>query len=311
MPERPAYRDLPPLEEGSDYRHAWDFYSPGDNLGCLANLTPRARLGGLAAAREGVVVNVTLPLNLPDPPLFGRAVYDHTIFPVGRNNTDDRLDGFYPQASTQWDGFRHVRAKQFGFFTGYTGDFSGPDADRLGVAHWAADGIVGRGVLLDFGHLFAAERNAGTADPGFAIDAAALREAAGGLVMPGDIVCVRTGWMANYLAASREERTRIGGLGVWPGLDAGAEVAELLWDWRVAAVAADNPAVEVAPGSPAVGSLHRRLVPLLGMPLGELYDFERLAAELGRRGRREFLFASVPLNLPGGVGSPGNAVTVL
>ena len=84
MTDRPAYRDLPLLEEGSDYRHAWDYYPAGDNLGCLANLTPEARLGGLAAARDGVVVNVTLPLNLPDPPLFGREVYDHTIFSAGR-----------------------------------------------------------------------------------------------------------------------------------------------------------------------------------------------------------------------------------
>jgi hypothetical protein len=47
------------------------------------------------------------------------------------------------------------------------------------------------------------------------------------------------------------------------------------------------------------------------MPLGELFDFERLALELDRRERREFLFVSVPLKLPGGVGSPGNAVAML
>jgi hypothetical protein len=76
-------------------------------------------------------------------------------------------------------------------------------------------------------------------------------------------------------------------------------------------VAADNPAVEVAPGSPAVGSLHRRLIPLLGIPLGELFDFERLAEACRTRGRADFLLASVPLHLPGGVGSPGNAVAVL
>lgn len=311
MPDRPAYRHLPLLEGMSDYRHAWEYYPADDNLGCLANLTPEARLGGLATVREGITVNVTLPLNLPAPPLFGREVYNHTIFSAGRNNLDDKLDAFYPQSSTQWDGFRHVRARQFGFFTGYTGDFSGPDADRLGVSHWAADGIIGRGVLLDFADRFRAERDAGTADPGFAVDATALRSAGDGLVRPGDIVCVRTGWMANYLTASAAERIRIGGLQTWPGLEASAEVAELLWDWQVTALAVDNPAVEVAPGSPAIGSLHRRLVPLLGMPLGELFDFEQLAAELRSRQRREFLFISVPLNLPGGVGSTGNAVTVL
>jgi hypothetical protein len=28
---------------------------------------------------------------------------------------DDRLDGFYPQASSQWDGFRHVGAGADGY----------------------------------------------------------------------------------------------------------------------------------------------------------------------------------------------------
>jgi kynurenine formamidase len=309
--DRPAYRDLPALEENSDYRHAWGYYPADDNLGCLANLTPQARLRGLAAAREGSTVSLSLPLTEPDPPLFGREVFSHTIFSAGRNSMDDKLDSFYPQSSTQWDSFRHVRARQFGFFTGYTGSFDDDGRDRLGIDHWAEQGIVGRGILLDFGHLFSSEKAAGHADPGFGIDASALQATAAGEVQPGDILCIRTGWMANYLSAAAGERERIATLGIWPGLDAGPDVAELLWDWEVSAVVADNPAVEIAPGSSAVGSLHRRLLPLLGMPLGELFDFERLALELDRRERREFLFVSVPLKLPGGVGSPGNAVAML
>jgi hypothetical protein len=53
------------------------------------------------------------------------------------------------------------------------------------------------------------------------------------------------------------------------GLDASAEMARFLWDKGFAAVAADNPTVEVRPGDPTVGSLHRRLIPALGLPLGE------------------------------------------
>ena len=47
---------------------------------------------------------------------------------------------------------------------------------------------------------------------------------------------------------------------------------------RVAAVAADNPAVDAVPVDPAVGSLHRRLIPCLGFAIGELFDFAPLAA---------------------------------
>ena len=88
-------------------------------------------------------------------------------------------------------------------------------------------------------------------------------------------------------------------------------MARLLWNWHVAALACDNPAVEVAPGDPAVGSLHNRLLPLLGFAFGEMLDFSRLAEALKAQGRWTFMFTAVPLNLPGGVGSPANAVAIL
>jgi kynurenine formamidase len=311
MNARPAYRDLPLLDAGSDYRHAWGVYPPGDNFGALANLTAAARRGGLAAAVTGESVGLSLPLSEPDPPIFAREPFTHTIFPSTRNNLDDKLDNFYPQGSSQWDGFRHVRAREHGFFTGIQGDFE-PGDDRLGIGHWAGTGIIGRGVLFDFGHLCDEAIASGAPAPETTISADDLRAMGAGLgVQPGDVVCLRTGWMKLYRAASPARRTHVSAGRTWPGLSAAAAMAELLWDWRVAAVAADNPTVEVSPGSAAVGSLHRRLIPLLGLPLGELFDFEELAERCAAQGRWTFLFVSVPLNLPGGVGSPGNAVAIL
>jgi kynurenine formamidase len=95
------------------------------------------------------------------------------------------------------------------------------------------------------------------------------------------------------------------------GLRADASMARFLWDAQVAAVCADNPALEVAPGDPADGSLHRRLIPLLGMCVGELMDLDALAGRCSEVGRWEFLFAAAPLPLRGGVSSPSNAVGVL
>jgi hypothetical protein len=65
------------------------------------------------------------------------------------------------------------------------------------------------------------------------------------------------------------------------------------------------------PGDPAVGSLHRRLIPLLGFALGEMFDFETLAERCRARGEWTFLFSAAPLKVPGGVGSPGNALAIL
>lgn len=311
MTTRPSYRDLPFVDADSDYRHAWDYYPPGDNFGALANLTADARLAGLAAATSGVAVGLCLPLSEPDPPMFGREPFTHTIFSKGRNGLDDKLDRFYPQGSSQWDGFRHVRAGPHGFFTGIQGDFDRDD-DRLGIGHWAATGIVGRGVLFDFGQLCDDAIRVGGPAPETTItadDVYAMGEGIG--VRPGDVVCLRTGWLKQYRASSAAQRAELVSSGTWPGLSAAAEMAEVLWDWGVSAVVADNPAVEVSPGSAAIGSLHRRLIPLLGVPLGELFDLERLSERCTAGARSSFLFLSVPLNLTGGVGSPANAVAIL
>jgi hypothetical protein len=95
------------------------------------------------------------------------------------------------------------------------------------------------------------------------------------------------------------------------GLAGSEEMARFLWDSGVAALPCDNPAVEVVPSDLADGFLHGRLIPGLGMAIGELFSFGDLAAACAREERHEFLFVSVPLNVTGAVGSPANAVAVL
>src|SRR6516162_10035829 len=83
-----------PLLPSAGLRHSWQVHGPGDQLGSL-----------------------NLPLGLPDPSFFGRQAPKHTLFPMGPGGGawDDRLDGFYLQASSQWDGLRHVRVGEDGF----------------------------------------------------------------------------------------------------------------------------------------------------------------------------------------------------
>ena len=83
-----------------------------------------------------------------------------------------------------------------------------------------------------------------------------------------------------------------------------------MWNSHPAALVADNPAVEMVPGDPKVGSLHRRMIPTLGMALGEFFDFDRLASACRADGRWTFFFVAQPLHLPRGIGSPGNAVAI-
>lgn len=305
----PDFDDLPEIE-ALGLRHAWDVFGRSDRLGTLHRLQPANVLAAVRLVRIGDVFSLDLPLTEPDPPLFGRTPFEHTTYGATKNDWDDRLDNFFPQASTQWDALSHVRCREFGFFGGRTEDPEphGP----LGIDAYAEHGIVGRGVLIDVDQYLADIGQPLGLEPA-PISASTLRDAAaeqGVEVRPGDILCIRTGWVGRYLQLSRSSREEMAADPQFPGLSAGEEMARQLWDWGLAAVCVDNPAVEVRPGDPSVGFLHRRLIPLLGMALGELFVLDDLAEACQSDDRWEFLFVGVPLKIPGGIGSPANAVAI-
>jgi kynurenine formamidase len=308
-----AYDDLP-LLGATDLRHAWGVNGSNDELGTLNRVDDEATRAGVAAVRTGRRCSLDLPVVLPDPPLFERRPLKHSVYALDRNTWDDHLDVFSLQGSTQWDGLRHVRAREFGFYGGWQGP---PDSDphRLGVDRWAEHGMVSRGVLVDLsqdGELDPFQARAFSADE--------LAEALAEQCPPlrrGDVLCIRFGWTERYLALDADERAELAAnltareTRAWAGLAGSEAIARFLWDNGIAAVVCDNPAVEVAPGDASVGDLHRRLIPCLGFAIGELFHLGDLHAACTEQGQREFLFVSVPLRLPGGVGSPGNAVAVL
>lgn len=312
----PAFDALPRLP-GWGVQHAWDVWGRGDNLGTLNRLTGPVVAAAAAAVRTGERIGLSLPLGLPDPPFFGRKGFSHHFTPMSPTAWDDWVDGFYLQCSSQWDGLRHIGSPD-GWYGGWRGQPS-EDLEPLGIHHWAERGIVGRGVLVDLASF--AGRSDGY-DPfrrvafGAADLDGALR-AQGTALRAGDVLCVRTGWTDKYLELDPAGRTALAdGMQdvtgyTAAGLAGSEEVARFLWDSGVSAVACDNPAVEVVPADPADGFLHGRLIPGLGMAIGELFSFGALAAACARMKRYEFLFASVPLNVTGAIGSPANAVAVL
>ena len=58
------------------------------------------------------------------------------------------------------------------------------------------------------------------------------------------------------------------------------------------------------------GLMHRAMIPLLGLAVGELWWLDDLAAACARDGRYESLVVASPLNLVGGVGTPANATAI-
>ena len=304
-----AYDDLP-REVHVGLPHSWGLLEP--NIGTVSRIRPEA----VAAAAATVSLGEAIPLNLSlgelSPPLFGRAQWQHSVHALDRNYFEDVLTSYNPQCSSQWDGFRHVRAREAGFYGGLTDLDSAGDA--LGIEHLARRGIAGRGVLLDVPRWY--ERRAARYDAlaGDVIDASTLRAVAedeGVDLRPGDILCVRTGYVRAYRALSADQRLSEDVWRRFSGLRANEDMARFLWDSGIAVLAADNPAVESAPGDPADGSLHRRLIPMLGFVIAELLDLEALAVRCEELGRHEFLFVATPLDVPGGLSSPANAMALL
>lgn len=298
MTERTRYADLPFLGE-LDVRHARGELPVG--LGTLSLITPSHVRKAANLVREGVTVPLNLPLDAFDPPLFGRAKIQHEVFQPNRNEAEDLLNQFNPQASSQLDGLGHVRAREHGYFDGSTE----LDAAResIGIERFAERGIAGRAVLLDMTVI--------EPDPfaqrGFSVDD--LREVAahqGVVVSEGDIILVHTGWSEAYLGNQNLDLLK-----AWTGLEGSADMAEFLWDSGVALLGSDNPSIEPNPGDPKHGSLHRRSLPALGLSFLELLDFRRLIVEARARNRWEFFFVSVPLNIRGGVSSTANAMVIL
>jgi kynurenine formamidase len=314
----PAADGLPTYAELSARTDApkgsnWGIFGKDDQLGTINFLTPERVRAARECIRKGVTFGLNWRIDLPDPPLFGREPHQHTVFEIEAGFAlDDRLDRFYPQRSSQWDSLAHAGHPRHGFYNFATADQC-KRGERNGIEHMARRGIAGRGVLLDVARY--QERKGAPIDPrsDFRITVPLLEEVASAErveIRPGDILLIRTGWMAGYLALDAAGRAAVQQEMRFPGLDASIAMAGWLWDHRIAAVASDSPAVEYNPIDPNTGWLHARALAYLGMPFGEMWDLEALAADCAADGTYECFLASEPLHVPGGIGSPPNAVAI-
>lgn len=312
----PSYKDLP-VKAGAPADSAWGLFGDDDQLGTLNLLTQERVAAAARLVRKGAVFPLNLRIDEPNPPLFGRgAVREHmTAGPVSR---DDYLDNFWPQASSQWDSMRHILHPVHGFYNGVKAEQVVEGGGRLGIENMARRGIAGRGVLLDIGRYMVSQG----APLDYATDTAisvdtleGCAKAQGVSVQTGDILLLRTGWLGWYMTeATPEQRTYMAGDAATqlkaPGIEHTEAMAEYLWDLHIAAIAADNPSVEAWPPERPGGFLHFRLIPLFGMPIGELWWLDGLAGDCAADGIYEFFFTSAPLNVRGGVGSPPNALAI-
>jgi hypothetical protein len=293
-------------------------FGPDDELGTLNLLDDAKVLHASQTVRKGAVFSLNWALEEPNPPLFGRRLVEHRFIDGGHTGVDDYYDRFHPQASSQWDSLSHIPHPRFGFYNGRSLDDIRPvTGNRNGIHHAARRGIAGRFVLADVERY---RRAAGKPlrpdgpDPVRVDDLDRTLAHQGVRLRTGDILLIRVGWIEwyeNHADERMRQELALSALPVSCGLEQGQTMARWLWDNHVAAVAADNPGLEMAPFEFAEGSfLHYELIPLLGITVGELFRLGALAADCASDGVYEGLFTSAPLNKLGGIGSPANALAV-
>lgn len=317
----PLYRELP-ATPGQPAKTAWGLFGADDNIGMFNLQTPERLVAAARLVRKGAVFPMNWEQEKPNPPLYSRGKFRHTVFreiPVG-NHGDDVLDNFYTQASSQWDGLTHVGDFEHGFWGGVTSAelrISG-DKTRLGIDHWARKGIAGRGVVLDVGRYLASQGRAidcGTRVEITPEDLEATRVSQGVSFDPGDVWIIHTGWVEWYEVQPPQVRQHISVTQnlKTPGLQCSEAMAEYIFDRHPAALVSDNPALEAWPPPNFLdpdGFLHHWIIGRFGMAIGEMFQLTGLAADCAGDGVYECLFVGAPLNIQGGTGSPPNALVI-
>ena len=312
----PTFDELP-IRKDAPAESSWGVFGDDDELGCLNFLTPERLVAAAGLVRSGKIFRLDAKVGFAKPPLFGRAAVDHTIIKLGPYAHDDMLDHYNTQEGSQWDGLGHVGHNRYERFYNNVPieEIKDGPGGRLSIHRWA-DKFAGRGLLIDaFGYCQSKGRTIDPLKSGvYSLDELkAAIEAQGAPLQPGTILLVRTGWMEAYEKLSPEERIAIAPMENIQsiGIERSREMAAWLWNNRVAAIGTDCPAVEPLPIDFAdEGALHYRLLPLLGLPLGELFVLAPLAEDCARDRRYEFMVVSAPMNVEGGIASPPNAVAI-
>ncbi|KAL8801457.1 MAG: hypothetical protein Q9182_004423 [Xanthomendoza sp. 2 TL-2023] len=266
----PNRKDVPrPVDAPPGAAWVW---GDNDQLGRINLLTPARVKSAAAEIQTGETIALNLPLNVPAVPAFHREVFKHEIKELFKGRAYDDLYTLNTQSGTQWDGFRHVSHLPTGTFYNNTheADIVGPNANhKCSVHHWSEHGgLVGRGILLDY-RAYADKKGVRYSsftdhripyeelyrcgqDQGIDI----RPEAQGGDVKIGDILFIRSGFIAAYhqtkpddweKLALRESAFGETNEQKWAGVKQEEAMLDWLHDCYFAAVAGDSPSFEAWP----------------------------------------------------------------
>ena len=325
-----------PFEEEGNRLRNWGRWGDDDEIGTLNFLTPERIAQAATLVRRGIAVSLALDIQLDgvwDGHIRRRALHlmhvdggdDAVSEELVKEWVDPSIEGeffagywasrrtrfaddvitMHLQGSTQWDSLAHSWYDNTLYNGAPSKSITSLGTTKNGIHHVAEKGVVGRGVLLDVARF----RGVAFCEPQSLITTDELDQVAqaqGVEVRPGDILLIRTGWASQIGKVSPADwRAKGAGLG-W-------QAASWLHEKNIAAIAADNMAVErVDPESSEVGwPLHLICQRDMGLMFGEIWNLESLSQECAAGSQFEFLLVAPPLKVRGGVGSPVNPIAIL
>lgn len=310
------------INAAAERNRNWGRWGTDDVRGTMNYLTDDLRAAAARLVRRGTSFSLSQSFDMDGPQKGWRRRTNpvHTMldtgtdaaagiqgFPHGLGGADDVVS-MPLQCSTQWDGLGHIFDHGMAWNGRPAQEVVTSLGDQVTGIETVANGIVGRGVLLDVGRHLSDD---GELADGFAITTEHIlstiaAQGSSSAVQRGDLVLVRTGQLA------RARRLGWGDYagGAAPGLS--FTTANWLHDSEIAAIATDTWGFEVRPNEfdVAFQPLHQVAIPNIGLFLGEMWDLDALAADCADDGVYEFFLTASPIPVTGAVGAPVNPIAV-
>jgi kynurenine formamidase len=293
----------------------WGRWGATDERGALNLITDAHRARAAAGVRSGEAVSlarelpVTPSVENPSPAQHLMIAAGDAIDAAGVPGLEATMDwigvAFHGMAVSHVDALCHVSVGGR-LYNGFpVSEVRSTGARRASIMA-AADGITGRGVLLDVPRL----RGVAWLEPGEAIDPDELERAEAAQrvrVAEGDVLLVATGRDARRAARGPWHPVEEGLAGLHP------ECIPWLHARGVAVLGCDGVS-DPLPGNAASGwpiPVHQCCLVAMGVHLLDNLRLDRLAEACARHARWEFLLCVAPLRVEGGTGSPVNPIAVL
>ncbi len=179
---------------------------------------------------------------------------------------------------------------------------------------WAKQGFAGRGVLLDWCKW--AEQKAIPFDPlkTHKIPLEQLKQVAKDQNVDfklGDILIIRSGYIRQLSSMNVAAQTAYTTTSPMTaiGVEQSVQMMGFIWENHFSLVAGDTAAFEAWPTDKDY-HLHEVVISGFGCGIGELWNLEELSKYCAEQGRYTFFFTAEPLNVPGGVATPPNALAI-